>query len=54
MTNMYPPRMEMVNKVNIQGTENIITAAQKNGVKRFIYVGTRKFFPLWQQRKPWR
>ena len=44
MTNMYPPRMEMVNKVNIQGTENMILAVQHNKVKRFIYVGTANSF----------
>ena len=52
MTNMYPPRMEMVNKVNIQGTENIITAAQKNGVKRFIYVGTANSFRSGDKENP--
>jgi dihydroflavonol-4-reductase len=52
MTNMYPPRMEMVNKVNIQGTENMIAAAQHNGVKRFIYVGTANSFRSGNKQNP--
>ena len=52
MTNMYPPRMEMVNKVNIQGTENMIAAAQHNGVKRFIYVGTANSFRSGNKENP--
>lgn len=43
-TNMYPPRTEMVNRVNIGGTENVILACQKNKVKRLIYVGTANSF----------
>jgi dihydroflavonol-4-reductase len=52
MTNMYPPRMEMVNKVNIQGTENMIAASQHNGVKRFIYVGTANSFRSGNKQNP--
>ena len=52
MTNMYPPRMEMVNKVNIQGTENMIAASQHNGIKRFIYVGTANSFRSGNKENP--
>ena len=44
MTNMYPPRIEMVNRVNIDGTKNVVSAALKNNIKRLIYVGTANSF----------
>lgn len=43
-TSMYPPRNEIVNKVNIEGTRNIIAACLKNKVQRLIYVGTANSF----------
>jgi len=43
-TNMYPGRSEIVNKVNIGGTKNIVNACQVNNVKRLIYVGTANSF----------
>jgi len=43
-TSMFPARSEIVNKVNIGGTENIINACLSNKVKRLIYVGTANSF----------
>ena len=43
-TSMFPGRSEIVNKVNIGGTENIIKGCQINGVKRLIYCGTANSF----------
>jgi dihydroflavonol-4-reductase len=43
-TSMYPPRNEIVNKVNIEGTKNIIAACLKHNVQRLIYVGTANSF----------
>jgi len=43
-TNMFPGRSEIVNKVNIGGTENIIKGCKVNGVKRLIYCGTANSF----------
>jgi len=43
-TNMFPGRSEIVNKVNIGGTKNIVNACQENKVKRLIYVGTANSF----------
>lgn len=43
-TNMFPSRSEIVNKVNIGGTENIIKGCQQNNVKRLIYCGTANSF----------
>jgi len=43
-TSMFPPRSPIVNKVNIEGTENVVNACIANGVKRLIYVGTANSF----------
>ena len=43
-TSMFPARSEIINKVNIGGTQNIVDASKKNKVKRLIYVGTANSF----------
>ena len=43
-TSMFPARSEIINKVNIGGTQNIVDACKKNKVKRLIYVGTANSF----------
>lgn len=43
-TSMYPPRNEIVNKVNIEGSRNVIAACLKYKIKRLIYVGTANSF----------
>lgn len=43
-TSVWPARNEIVNKVNIEGTQNIIDAVLSNNVKRLIYVGTANSF----------
>lgn len=43
-TSMFPARSEIVNKVNIGGTKNIVDACIANQVKRLIYVGTANSF----------
>lgn len=43
-TSMFPARSEVINKVNIGGTQNIVDACKKNKVKRLIYVGTANSF----------
>lgn len=43
-TNMFPGRSEIVNKVNIGGTKNIIKGCKVNGIKRLIYCGTANSF----------
>jgi len=35
-TSVWPTRSEIINKVNIEGTKNIIEAMEKNKVRRFI------------------
>lgn len=43
-TNVYPARNAFVNKVNIDGSKNIIDATLNNNVQRLIYVGTANSF----------
>ncbi len=43
-TSMFPARQTIVNRVNINGTNNLIKACQVNKVKRMIYVGTANSF----------
>lgn len=43
-TSMFPARNEMVNKVNIDGVQNVINATLKHAIKRLIYVGTANSF----------
>jgi len=43
-TSMFPPRQEIVNRVNLNGVETIISACKQNQVKRLIYVGTANSF----------
>jgi dihydroflavonol-4-reductase len=43
-TSMFPARNEMVNRVNIEGVQNIIDATLKHTIQRLIYVGTANSF----------
>lgn len=43
-TSIYPARDPFINKVNIEGTENVIQAIKDNNVKRLVYVGTANSF----------
>lgn len=43
-TSVFPARNELVNKVNIDGTSNVINACLKHAIKRLIYVGTANSF----------
>ncbi len=43
-TLMFPARNEIVRKVNIDGTKNIIDACLNNSIKKLIYVGTATSF----------
>ncbi len=43
-TSVWPAKSEIVNRVNIDGTQNIIDAVLKHDVKRLIYVGTANSF----------
>ncbi len=43
-TNVYPARNEFVNKVNIEGSKNIVEATLRHNIQRLIYVGTANSF----------
>lgn len=40
LTNIWPNRSEKVRRVNIEGTQNMINAALRHNIKRFIYIGS--------------
>lgn len=51
-TNIWPSRSEIIRKVNIDGTKNIIDAALKAKVKRLIYIGTANSFGFGSKENP--
>ena len=51
-TSVWPVRSEIVNKVNIEGTKNIIAAVKKNNIQRMIYVGTANSFGFGSKENP--
>lgn len=51
-TNIWPDRSEIVRKVNIDGTKNIITAAKSANVQRLVYVGTANSFGFGSKDSP--
>jgi dihydroflavonol-4-reductase len=51
-TSVWPIRSEIVNKVNIVGTKNIIEAVKRSSVKRMVYVGTANSFGFGSKENP--
>lgn len=51
-TAVWPVRSEIINKVNIDGTKNIIQAVYKNNIQRLIYVGTANSFGFGSKERP--
>jgi len=51
-TSVWPTRSEIVNKVNIEGTKNIISAVHQNKIQRMIYVGTANSFGFGSKENP--
>jgi len=51
-TNIWPDRSKVVCKVNIEGTENMIAAALKHNIKRFIQIGTANSFGFGSKQNP--
>ena len=51
-TNIWPSRSEIIRKVNIDGTKNIIDAALKANVKRLVYIGTANSFGFGSKENP--
>ena len=52
LTTMWPYKSDIINNVNIQGTETVINACLKNGVKRLIYIGTANSFASGPKHNP--
>ena len=51
-TSIWPSRSKMVNKVNIEGTQNIIKLAKSINIKKLIYVGTANSFSFGTKENP--
>lgn len=51
-TSVWPSRSEIINKVNIEGTRNIINAVKHFNVQRMIYVGTANSFGFGSKENP--
>lgn len=43
-TSVWPTRSALVNRVNIEGTKNIVNAVYQNKINRLIYIGTANSF----------
>ena len=51
-TNIWPDRSEIVRKVNIEGTQNVIDTALTHQVKRLVYIGTANSFGFGSKDSP--
>jgi len=51
-TNIWPSRSEIVRKVNIDGTLNVVKASLMQNIKRLIYVGTANSFGFGPKENP--
>lgn len=51
-TNIWPDRSEIVRKVNYDGTVNMVQAAQRNNIERFIFIGTANSFGFGTKEDP--
>ncbi|MBU8891714.1 MAG: NAD-dependent epimerase/dehydratase family protein [Bacteroidales bacterium] len=51
-TSLWPSRSKVVNKVNIEGTRNIIRLAKELDVKRLVHVGTANTFGFGTKENP--
>ncbi len=53
-TSIWPSRNEMVNRVNIEGTRNILRLAKESDVKKLVHVGTANTFSFGTKENPGR
>lgn len=51
-TSMFPARSEIVNQVNIKGTQHVIEACIQNNIKKLIVVGTANSFGPGSKKNP--
>lgn len=53
-TRIWPLRDEMIKRVNVEGTKNMLKAACANNIKKFIHVGTANTFSFGTKVAPGR
>lgn len=53
-TSLWPSRSQIINKINIEGTQNILQLAKELNVKKLVYVGTANTFSFGTKEKPGR
>ncbi len=51
-TSIWPERSELVRRVNIEGTSNLVEAALEADVKRMVYIGTANSFGFGSKENP--
>ncbi len=51
-TSIWPPRSPLVRQVNIEGTRNLLDAAEQAGVRRFVHIGTANSFAPGSKEQP--
>ncbi len=51
-TGIWPARQEIINKVNIEGTRNMLQLARDIGVEKMVYVGTANTFGFGTKENP--
>ena len=51
-TAIWPYRSEIQHKINVGGTKNMVAAAKKHHIKRFIHIGTANTFGFGSKENP--
>ncbi|OQA90193.1 MAG: 3 beta-hydroxysteroid dehydrogenase/Delta 5--_4-isomerase [bacterium ADurb.Bin236] len=51
-TALWPPKAPIITAVNVEGTRNMLDAAVKAGVKRFVHVGSASSFGYGTKERP--
>ncbi len=51
-TAIWPNRSEIVNRINIDGTQNICNSVKKLGIKKMVHVGTANTFGFGSKENP--
>ena len=51
-TAMWPPRDPLITAINVDGTRNMLVAAEQHGIRRFVHVGSASSFGFGTLKKP--
>lgn len=51
-TSMWPPRAPIITRINVEGTKNVLAAAKKAKVKKFVHVGSASSFGYGTKEEP--